>query len=145
MPWALYLRGSSPDYITQSQHRHIRHGLAANAGADLPARPPHPPPPEVKFCVCVCHCPKCVCGSGSFVFFFLFCFKEPVTLAGQPTAASLNYGTAISVDHVLVCICSSNTDFPSELSWPPGKKRRKEGEAVQRKASAADLLFCGFL
>lgn len=49
-------------------------------------------------------------------FFFLFCLKQPVTFAGQPTAASLTYGTAISVDHVLVCICSSNTDFPSELS-----------------------------
>lgn len=52
-------------------------------------------------------------GKGCF---FLFWFKQPVTFAGQPTAASLTYGTAISVDHVLVCICSSNTDFPSELS-----------------------------
>lgn len=32
--FALYLRGSSPDYIIQSQHRDIRHGLAANAGAN---------------------------------------------------------------------------------------------------------------
>lgn len=85
---------------------------------ELTPPPASPPPPEVKSCVCMCHCPKCVCRTGQRgkVFFFLFCFKQPVTFAGQPTAASLTYGTAISVDHVLVCICSSNTDFPSGLS-----------------------------
>lgn len=80
--------------------------------------PPASPSPRRSNPACVCVIGQSACvqpGSGER-FFFLFWFKQPVTFAGQPTAASLTYGTAISVDHVLVCICSSNTDFPSELS-----------------------------
>lgn len=116
--------------------------LAANAGAD----PPSPPGGQsLPVFACVSLPDAFVSNRTTGKEFFLFCFFK---------GSDVNRPADRRLTHLLDCnMCRPRPclyllfkhRLPIRAFLTYRKEKKGGGEAVQRKASAADLVFCGFL